>query len=560
MPPRSSMTSLTLCEARWCLPLTRLVLVIAISLTGAACGDSGGGGGDSGGGGSSGGPVDSPATLEIFQASLDAIDPDAPDTVIAIDPSAAEIDADSNPVGALPSIGGTFTDGNLSSAKAEWVVYPRNDGTLQRVATDLDAGTPTPIRVSSEADALPCCDALIANDMRDATNARLAYGSDGGSCSGDLAWRVVTLSDDELTDPRDFPGQPLEALVDPETGAHRGWLAIEDGRLNRLAPDLSVHTADLLVGVELGEAIGATANGTLFLEIDQNLYAYDLTANRLKDLNFEFSAACPCGASFASDREYGFVVDSGELRRADPSRGRTELIDAPDDALPSVGLFDFVTVGSSRVAWSYTADADGDPLTQNDQETVIRSIDRDGSGALTLDRYELAELPLPSFSGFVAASSDEWLFYNRLAGDRIYPSSMSILLAGGEAQINLLSLWVGSSREPALGPAHLGPVTRMLRLGGLDDLTNLPDNSLRLRSIDPDDPRGESIALGDLPSDALFAYALPGFGPSRVGVLLAADGFGGLQSDLISWDDETADSLRRVTDTNGQNELPAAHF
>ncbi len=504
--------------------------------------------------------MDSPPTLEIFQASLDALDPEAPDTVIAIDPSAAEIDADSNPVGALPAIGGTFTDGNLSSAKAEWVVYPRADGTLQRVSTDPDAGTPAPIRVSSETDALPYCDALVANDMGDATNARLAYGSDGGTCSGDLAWRVVTLSDDELTDPRDFPGQPLEALVDPETGAHRGWLAIEDGRLNRLAPDLSVQTADLLVGVEHGEAIGATANGTLFLEIDQGLYAYDPTANRLKDLNFEFSADCPCGASFASDREYGFLVDASELHRADPVQARTERFDAPDDALPSFGAFDFVTVGKSRVAWSYTADADGDPLTQSDQETVIRSIDRDGSGGLTLDRYEIAELPLPSFSGFVAASSEDWLFYNRLSGDRIYPTSMAILLAGGQAQINLLSLWVGSSRAPALGPAHLGPVTRMLRLGGVDDLTNLPNNSLRLRSIDPDDPRGEPIALGDLPSDAQFAYALPGFGQSRVGVILAPNGSGGLQSDLISWDDETEDSLRRVTETNGQNELPVAHF
>ena len=560
MPPVSSMNSFARCEARWGSPLPRILVAIAIALSGAACGDSGGGDSNAGGDGSSGGPVESPATLEIFQASLDAIDPDAPGTVMAIDPSAAEVAEDSNPVGALPSMGGTFSVGSLSSAKAEWVVYPRGDGTLQRVSTDPDSGIPTPIRVSSEDSALPYCDALVASDVSDATNARLAYGSDGGDCNSDLSWRVVTLSDDELTDPRDFPGQPLAGLVDPETGIHLGWLALDDGRLSRLAPDLSVDTPDLLVGVQRGEVIGATANGTLFLEIDQRLYAYDPTGNDLMDLDFEFLAACPCGASFASDRDYGFAIDSGELHRASPARRRTDRVEAPDDALPSVGPFDFVTVGADRVAWSYTADADGDPLTLFDQETVVRSIDRDGSGGLTLDRYEIAELPLPPFSGFVAASSDEWLFYNRLSGPRTYPSAMSIRLEGGQAQISLLSLWVGSSREPAVGPAHLGPVTRLLRLGGIMDLTALGADPYSLRSIDPDDPRGASVKLGDLPANSHFAYALPGFGSRRIGVLLAPDGQGGLQSDLISWDDETPDSLLRVTATSGQSELPAPLF
>ena len=35
---------------------------------------------------------------------------------------------------------------------------------------------------------------------------------------------------------------------------------------------------------------------------------------------------------------------------------------------------------------------------------------------------------------------------------------------------------------------------------------------------------------------------------------------GGLESDLISWDDETPDSLLRVTETHGKSELPAPRF
>lgn len=558
MPPTASPTSSTRSAARGDSPLRRLAAALAIALSGAACGDSGGGGSDSGD--SSGSSVESPATLEIFQASLDALDPDAPETVMAIDASAAEIDEDDNPVGALPSIGGTFSNGRLASAKAEWVVYPRSDGTLQRVSTAPGAGIPAPLRVSNEAAALPYCDALLASDFADATNARLAYGSDGGDCSEALAWRLVTLSDDASTSPRDFPGQPLAGLVDPETGIHLGWLDLDDDRLSRLAPDLSVETADLLVGIERGEVLGATANGTLFLEFDQELYAYDPAADRLRDLDFAFSEVCPCHDAFASDRKDGFLVDSGELHRASPARSTTDLLDAPDDALPSFGPFDFVAVGQDRVAWRYTADPDGDPQTLAGQEIVVRSVERNGDGPLTLDRYEIGELSLPAFSGFVAASSDEWLFYNRVSGQQTYPTAMSIRLAGGEAQVNLLSLWVGSTREPALGPGNLGPMTRLLRLGGLTDLTDLGAVTHTLRSVDPDDPRGESIGLGDLPSGAHFAYALPGFGSRRVGVLLTPDGFGDLQSDLISWDNAIADSLVRVTETSGQSELPAPAF
>jgi hypothetical protein len=91
----------------------------------------------------------------------------------------------------------------------------------------------------------------------------------------------------------------------------------------------------------------------------------------------------------------------------------------------------------------------------------------------------------------------------------------------------------------------------MLRLSGITDLTDLTHNRLLIRCVDPVDPSGPSVSLGELSSDAHFAFALPGFGPSRVGVLLAPDGFGGLQSDLIFWNDEVPDSLQRVTESDG---------
>ncbi len=540
-----------------------LAIALATLLITSACGDSGGGSSDDG---DVSAPARSGPTLEVFQASIDAIDPDARDVVITIDAGAAELDPDDNPVGALPALGATFADGNLASAQVEWIAYPRGDGTLQRVSTDSDAGTPTPIRVSSEFAALPYCDARLANDLGDPENARLAYGRGAPTCSDPLDWRVVTLSDDASTAPRAFPGEPLEALVDPATGAHLGWLALDDDRLIRLAPDLAAAATELLTGIVRGEAIGATGDGRIFLELDQALYAYDPVAERLTDLDFEFIEECPCSEAFASDRQFGFFVDAGELHRANPrSGGSVQPIDAPENAFPSFDAPDFVVVGSDHVAWSFRTDVDGDPLTTGDQCRFVHALPRDGGEALELDDHAVNPNSLPEYSGFVAAASDEWLFYNRFTALSTGPTAMAVRLEGGQARLSLGALWVGSSRAPVVGPGNLGPVVRMLRLTGVLDPIDL-GNSLNhptLQSTDPDDPRedrSDDVQLGSLPAGGLFAWALPGYGPSRVGVMLSPDGGSGLQVDLIAWDDLVEDSLERVTSTPGMSEWPVSGF
>lgn len=531
----------------------------------ASCGGSGGGDGNASSGGFLSASGVSPATLELFLGSLGAIHPDAPDSPLSIDPDAVAFDDALNRVGPLVSIGGSVVDGTLADAKVEWVVYPRDDGTLQRVSTDPDAGLPTPIRISSESAAIPFCDARMAIDPGDPTNARLAYASDGVDCEGDLVWRVVALADDAATDPLAFPGRPLEALVDPQTGAHRGWLALEDGTLDRLSPSLAVEQADLLVGIVRGETVGATADGTLFLELDQRLYAYDQAADRLRDLDFEFEAACPCGAAFASGRDHGLLVAGGKLRRADPDRGRVSVLAsaADGDPHPFTTSDDFVTVGASRIAWSYTTDDDGSPLTVDDQEAVIRSVRLDGGGGITLDHYPRRAVAFPTDAPFAPTSSDDWLFYNRIQTGQTFPVAMTANLEGGQFSLGINSVWVGRSVAPVLGPARLGPVTRLLRLGGVDDVDDIEGNpflALSLTSVDPDAPREVRLSLGDLPDGARFAWAYDGYGPRRIGVLLAPDGGGGLQTDLISWDDETEDSLERVTVSDGTSERPAPLF
>lgn len=534
-----------------------LAIALATLLITSACGGSGGGSSD---GGDASGPASSEPTLEVFQASIDAIDPDEPGVVIAIDAGAAELDADDNPIGALPVLGATFADGVLVSGQVEWIVYPRGDGTLARVSTDADAGTPSPIRISSEFAALPYCDARLANDLVDPENARLAYGRGAPTCSDPLDWRVVALSDDASTEPRPFPGEPLEALLDPATGAHLGWLALEGDRLIRLAPDLSAAAAELLTGITRGEVVGVNADGRIFLELDQALYAYDPVAGRLTDLDFEFVEKCPCGEAFAADRQFGFLVDSGALHRVNPrSGGSVQPIDAPEGAFPSFEAPDFVVVGADHVAWSFRTDGDGDPLTTDDQRRFVHALPRAGGTVLVLDDHAVNPNLLPEYSGFVAAASDEWLFYNRFAALSTGPTAMVVRLAGGQARANLGALWVGSSRAPVIGPGELGPVVRMLRLTGILDPIDLGSslNHPFLLSTDPDDPRedrSDDVELGSLPAGGLFAWAMPGYGPSRVGLMLSSDGGSGLQADLIAWDDLVDDSLERVTSTPGSSE------
>lgn len=534
----------------------------------AGCGSGGGSGGD-GGDASSGGFLStagtSPDTLEVFLGSLDAIRPDAPESPISIDPDAMPFDAGLNRVGALASVGGAVIDGTLTDAKVEWVVYPRSDGTLWRVSTDPGAGLPVPIRISSESGALPFCEARVAIDASDPTNARLAYATDGSDCGDELAWRVVTLADDASSTPLDFPGRPFEALVDPATGAHLGWLALEDGRLSRLGPDLAVERADLLVGIGRGETVGATGDGTLFLELDQRLYAYDQAEGTLEDLHFEFEASCPCGTAFASDRGHGLLVDGGKLRRADPARGRVSVLASADedDPHPFTSADDFVAVGASRIAWSYTTDEDGSPATVDDREAVIRSVQSDGSDAITLDHYPRAAVAFPTDAPFPPTASDEWLFYNRIETGQTFPVAMTAKLEGLQFSLGIYSVWVGRSVAPVLGPARLGPVTGLLRLGGIQDLSDIenePSFDLTLTSVDPDAPRDTRLSLGDLPSGTRFAWAGDGYGPRRIGVLLGPDGSDGLQTDLISWHDDTEDSLEQVTETEATSERPAPLF
>lgn len=545
------------------LPLqgTRSIALLATAaLLSTACGNSGGGG-DSGGGSGPGTPAGTGGTLQFFQASLHAVDPLAPGTVIDVDPAAAEIATDRNGAGALPAIAGSFAGGTLSDARVASLLYPRDDGTLWRVATDPGATPPTPVRVSSERMALPYCEGRIGVDVNDPTNTRLAYGSDGVDCSGALTWRVVTFSDDELTDPRDFPGEPIEALVDPATGAHAGWLALDSGSVHRLAPDLTVAAADLLESVEQAAVLGATADGTLFLEVDQALYAYAPTTDAVQDLGFEFGTPCPCDGFFASGGDVGFAIDEGQLLRVDPAAGSASAIDSPSDAV--TGFFavpGFVAVGAGRVAWSYTADDDGNPQTL-DLSVAVRSVDRDGGNPLELRRRDLNSLAPPTFSGFIVANSAEWVFFNEIQiGNRV-PAAIGLELSGAGAREDTSAFWVGTTIAPALDVARRAPLTRMLLLRGLDDLTDLSRNtSLSLESVSASDPLSAAVSLGALPADGQFAFALPGLGPARLGVLLAPDGMNELRTDVLFWDDTVAGSLRRVTETDGIDEFPAPLF
>jgi hypothetical protein len=533
-----------------------------------ACGDGGGGGGTSS---TTTGTTSTSTRLEFFQASLEAIEPRDPTTVIVIDAAAAELESGVNEVGALPAVRGSSVGMTLTDVVIEYVVYPRDDGTLYRVSTDASAGIPAPVRVSNTTDALPLCDSVVGLDFLNVEDTRFAYGSDGQDCTGSLTWWIVSLDDDETTPPQTFPGRPLTALVDADTGVHTGWLSLSGGILQRLAPDLSVQADDLFKGVVVGETLGATKDGMVFVELDQALYAFDPDLDTLTDFGFDFSDPCPCDASFAADSEFAFLVDQGELFRADPTSGLVESIDAPMDAFPNAPQninpgFTLVLAGTARVAWSYFADADGNLGTTTDQSVVIRSVARDGADAFDLDELEPSTVGLLGLAIFNPVTSGEWIFFNKVTFNAVNFSdfranAVAQRLDGTSTRFQSDSFWIGNSILPEIGTEVSNAANHLTRADGLPDLSSFgAPGVITLTSIDARDPTASEVFLGRLPDRGGAAFAIPGLGPERVGVMLASDGAGDFQTDIIYWVDGVRDSLHVLTNTTSVNEFPAPLF
>jgi hypothetical protein len=541
--------------------LSAFPLLAALSL---ACGGGDGGGGDGGEGGQR-----EASRLEFFQASLHAIDPRDPSVPITIDAAAAEMEEGVNEVGALSAIGGRVSGPLLADAVVAYVVYPRRDGTLQRVSTDASQGLPIPERVSSHAQVLPLCASVVGYDFQSVGATRFAYGSDGGDCSRSLAWWVVSLFDTATTPARSFPGRPITALVHPLTGAHTGWLALEGGVLRRLAADLSVQGGDLIGGVGAGESLGVTKDGVVFLALDQGLHAFDPRTHTLTDFDFTFTAPCPCAASFASDPELGFFVDDGELFRADPHTGLVVSIDAPADARPSFENHypTFVLAGTTRVAWSYFADQDGNPGSILDQTITIRSLERDGSNARVLDEIDPYTAQLIEMVPFSPVTSGDWLFYNKVEYDRatledVRATSVTVKLDDiPRWEIFVGGFWVGSSIRPRVAAPLAGPAEHLIRLEDMPDLRDLGVPHLSVvKGVDARDPTAPVVWLNHLSGPAHFALAAPGLGPARVGAAYTPDGRGGYQTDIVYWVDGKKNSLRVLPETESVSEIPAPQF
>ena len=532
--------------------ITHQIALLLLVISTAACGSSGDGGD------SSGGTAGTSARLEFFQASLDAIDPADPSTVISIDPDVADFD---NFPGALASIAGTIAANTISDLRVEWVFYARDDGTFQRVSTEAGSGTPTPVRVSSEDMSFPVCKTAFALDLTDSTNARVAYGKATAlDCLGELTWQLVTLSDDAITDPRDFPGTPLEALSDPTTGAHAGWLTLDNGSLHRLAPDLSTQSADLLTGIQTINVLGSTGNPFIFLEVGQSLYAFNPATDELIDFEFEFAGQCPCSPVFATGVDYAFFADGGKLFRADPypdpDLENVTSIDAPEDAISFLfGDFSFVKIGTDRVAWSYVSDADGSLGTPGDQSTIIRSVGKDGSNPVELVIFKTIIKASSLINGIVQPFTGDWLFYQTFLSPNPLeePQAVAVRLDGSQSREYPGGVWIGTTLSDEFSNNQLGALARILRLDGVTNLTDPSNDSLSLASVSATDPTSGEIELGNLPNGAQSVSSFPGFGPARLGLLMSRNGSDD-EFDMLFWDEEIPNSLQQITNTNGVRE------
>lgn len=473
--------------------------------------------------------------------------------------------ADFSDLGAVAVIGGSWSSGAVNGLHVEALVYQNDSNHLMRVETDGSGGVdPVPARFSSENTSV--CNVRVAQDLNQVGNARVVWRrGTSNSCSG--SWYTSALDAPATRAPDNFPGKPVVGLLDSADGSHDGWLVLESGEIKRLSPSGSLSSVSGNPATSIGDArhIDTAGNGTVFLNLAGNLYAWDET-NGLTDLWFSLdSSGCPAAWSYGCMEQS--VADEEELVfRADDMLFRTAMDENP----PQVGLLDdaddpaSVTVANQRIAvnndhvvWTYVTDPTPSDLTDNNAETVIRRTQKDRTGGVTLRRVKMLDPVASATSQPFFARTGEWLFYTYVDAMGGVPTAVAEKIDGSERKEYPDAAWMGAS----VNLASFADLSQSIEIAYLIDgiSTSSSVGAGTLKAVAGNNP-GTPRNLGIVPADVDGMVLVGGFGASRLATVTASDGSGGTQTDVIFLDGETGGSLQRLTDTNGQNETSAPLF
>lgn len=550
--------------------ISKLGALLAAGVLATACG---GGGGSGGGGSNDDGtdgtdPADSTSRLQFIEASSSGLLghlPASPGNTTTID-----ADASFSNVNSIPVLGATWNNGQTDNGYIQEVVYQDSNGYIMRVSTDASNGImPSPQRVSYNS--ATASEFNIGQDFADVNNARVAFRNDS---TGEWWW--TKLGWDESIKSKPFPGIPLVDLIDPGDGSHDGWLALDAGEIKYRDPDPAV-TATTVPGSPSG--INAAAHlesiqtGEVLLNIDGQLWTYR-PGSRLTNLGHTFtygsgqSETCATSPStcpvlhVVDDSELFFIDDDStegndRLYRTDLANDTVKELDQN----PSPDSSGFggrrLAVSSNRVIWSYQEDpTPGQPLS-GDEETIIRTLDKDTGNGMDLDQVtQLSTSASAQNQSFLDRTGD-WFFYTKTDTLGGAPTAVAARVDGSTSYLTPNATWRGVSTN-LISFANLN--RSLKRVYRIDNITTAGDFANKnIKSVSASSP-GTALNLDTIPADAQGFILTGGFGIQRLAFIDADDGAGGQQQDVLYLDGNTEGSLQRVTDTTGEDENPGPFF
>jgi len=496
----------------------RLALTLGLGLLStlglAAC--SGGGSGSPGSGTGPGATSGADRFL-VFAGSLKVVDPRDPAAIFTLSPD--------TPDGLDFVVEGTFDAAtrSLDGASFGTLVWGEGDRVL---ALDLDivraGGAAAPPDVQELAIAMGTVTGLSVEEDFSAGGGRLTFVVETAS-----GYEVFTDDAGSVSASLSFPGEPVASLLDPTTGAFAGWLALESGSLTRVQPDLTSATLSAAGAVV---NLGRSTDGDVFLTVDGELMSYDLDAEDLVDLGWDFVSA-PLAKYEVADGELFFTTQAGtnaELLKTDVD-GPVLPLDAMPDA-----IIEQVSVLTDRVVCVVRS------VTVF--EASLESLFRTGGGRLTLDTTpDQMRIAFDS----VGALGDT-VFYNVVGASGT--SAHAVRADGGGAIVHPDSTWL----YPEIAPR--AQLDRPLEFAQLLLFTTHGPMPSTLGALDPGDPTTVQRQLGEVETRFAQLQSVPSFGSARLvtGVQVGGAVF---QSDVFLLDSAVAGSLVQVTDTPGESEV-----
>lgn len=460
-----------------------------------------------GGGGGSAPAATQTDTYHFYAGSLHAVDAANPANPLVVD-SEAQDDDTVIVHGTIDNATGTVTD-----LHARTVVYAKG-GKLYKVSA-LKGATPTPVQLSS-ADDVRYID-TTAPDIANHNNAQVVYYG-----ASDDSYKMVRVGMGTTDAP--VPAKETLAPLYNRTGAIIGWLAFD--YINNVDVvrryDPNFQSGKDVIAFTDGIAFVESTIDDIFLEVDNDLYAYHVATEELRKLT-----TTATGIRYyyytVKDGEYLYVSDGGDnilrVSLTNPTAAEVFVPTADTWAAP-LGFTDTKLVYYQGGKLMAKPKAGGEPLL------LASGVDFWGAKGTTV-YYEAWKDGIPT----AVAVRDDGTVLSETASARWV----------GEASSNTFDPWVSTT------PQYL-----IMATGWKDDGTGFAGGTLQ--SFDTA-TNGLVATLGTIPADIRIIWVYGQIGGDVLGSAWDTN-----DNDIFFMNLKTPNSLIRVSNTPAVDEWPLFEF